>query len=190
MSMKSATTLIVLLYILIHVRYRLWNTIFELKNITCHKYHEELFKKVSCNFMRRSSNNYSIGLQMMFSRELDRNFKAHVAIDVTPTNSTQIIHLIDLRFNCCMFLQQSLANQLVRPLMNEFKRVTNLPEKCPFKKETLYDVKNFSLTKKFMPTFLPSLDFNATLNLYDRNKLVASVQIIGNITQKEKTNKQ
>lgn len=105
-----------------------------MKNVTCLTYNEELVKRFGCDFTKSHINNYIISLQMLFTRDLDRSFRAHFAIDLMPTNSRQIIHLIDVRFNCCVFLQRSLENQLIRPLMIELKRVTNLPKQCPYKK--------------------------------------------------------
>ncbi|XP_011291114.1 uncharacterized protein LOC101887221 [Musca domestica] len=160
--------------------------IFEIKNVTCRKYNKEPVKQISCEFVKRGTNNYSITLQTTFSRNLVRSFKSHVTIDVMPSNSRQIIHLIDLRFNSCMFLQQSLTNQLIKPLIAEFKRVTNLPKKCPYKKDVLYEAKNFSLTKSFIPSYFPSVSYNTTLHHYDRNEIIGTIQIFGGSEQKSK----
>ncbi|XP_011291112.2 uncharacterized protein LOC101901684 [Musca domestica] len=159
--------------------------VYKMKNVTCRTYNEELVKRLGCDFTKHRINNYVISLQLLFTRDLDRSFKAHFAIDLMPTNSRQIIHLINVRFNCCVFLQRSLENQLIRPLMIELKRVTNLPKQCPYKKDVLYQVKNFSLSEALIPTYLPTVNFNATLNLYDRNEIIVIIQFLGNIAQKK-----
>lgn len=103
-----------------------------INNFTCYQYTDRV-KMFDCNFIKFTTNRFGFSARTMFNRNMDRNLRCHIDLDLLPRSSRQIIHIVDVRFNMCSLLSQ-VNNKLVASLLKEFKRVTNLPKSCPYKK--------------------------------------------------------
>ncbi|XP_073831865.1 uncharacterized protein [Musca autumnalis] len=161
------------------------NLVLEIKNFTCRVYNQRI-KVMECAFSKYGTSYYGLSARMMFDRDVDRSFKAHVALDVMPKNTRQTMHVADMTFNVCVFLKQMLNNQILRPLALELKRVCNLPAKCPFKKDFMYETKNFTVTAKTVPPYLPLMDFEFKVEIYDKNQIIGNWIATGATSAKAK----
>ncbi|XP_061388026.1 uncharacterized protein LOC133323086 [Musca vetustissima] len=161
--------------------------ILEVQNVTCEKYTNHL-RCIECHFVKLATNSYGITTQIIFDNDMGRSFKSRISVDIMPINSKQIIHMADIRFNVCVFLKQMVNNQVIEALSKEFKRVANLPQSCPFKKNVLYESKNFTLTDKYVPTYLALMNFTFKVELFNKNVIIGMWQIDGGTRARKNKN--
>ncbi|XP_073831864.1 uncharacterized protein [Musca autumnalis] len=152
--------------------------ILEVQNVTCVKYTDHL-RYIECNFVKMATNRFGITIRMLFDNDMGRNFRARISVDIKPINSKTVIHMADIRFNVCVFLKQIVNNQVIEALSKEFKRVANLPSSCPFKKDYLYESKNFTLTDKYVPSYLALMNFTFKVEMFSKNSIIGMWQIDG-----------
>ncbi|XP_005181889.1 uncharacterized protein LOC101889580 [Musca domestica] len=154
------------------------NFLLEINNFTCHKYTPRI-TYVECEYFKFATNHYGLSGRIKFDSNLDRSFKTHVTVNVMPKNSRQNMHIVDLTFNVCVFLKQMLSNQFLRQYALEFKRISNIPSSCPFKKDVVYEAKNFTLTTESIPSYLPYMNFEFKMEFYDKNHIIGMFQVYG-----------
>uniref|UniRef100_A0A1I8NKX9 Uncharacterized protein n=1 Tax=Musca domestica TaxID=7370 RepID=A0A1I8NKX9_MUSDO len=154
------------------------NPVLMVNNITCHTYSQHI-KHCECHVTKIAPNCYGFNGYAIFERNMDRGLRAHIFIDIMPMGSRQAIRMVDVRFSICNVLKQMSFSKFLEPLVTEFKRVTNLPKSCTFKKDIAYEVKNFTLSDKFVPRMLSLSNFYYKVEVFNRNNLIGTVEISG-----------
>uniref|UniRef100_A0A1I8Q129 MD-2-related lipid-recognition domain-containing protein n=1 Tax=Stomoxys calcitrans TaxID=35570 RepID=A0A1I8Q129_STOCA len=142
-------------------------------NITQH------IKVFQCVFEKDCFNSYIFSERLMFDRDLSDNFEMRVWINLKPMNGKKTLRFVDIKFKCCQVLATSLQMPLLKSLLNELWRSSNIPAECPFKGNFIYKMNNFSFTDSYFPPYAPFLNFTFTMEFFDRKTLFAITKITG-----------
>ncbi|XP_073811864.1 uncharacterized protein [Musca autumnalis] len=149
---------------------------YECINLTQH------IKRFECVFEHQVGNSFIFSELLMLDRNMNRNFEMHLWISIKPARGKKSIQFLDVRFNVCEFLEQPLQVQLLKSLLNELFRSSNIPLKCPFKGNFLYTMKNFTFSDAYFPPYTPAVNFTFQMEFFDMRKMFAITKITGDIT--------
>ncbi|XP_059216385.1 uncharacterized protein LOC106082514 [Stomoxys calcitrans] len=89
--------------------------------------------------------------------------------------------LMDISMSGCEFLNGIKNANLIKVIYREVVRVTNLPKKCPFSKDTIYTLKNFTLKDNDFPPVIPTVIWQMQIEFTTANKTIASIVIDGRV---------
>uniref|UniRef100_A0A1I8MV70 Uncharacterized protein n=1 Tax=Musca domestica TaxID=7370 RepID=A0A1I8MV70_MUSDO len=145
-------------------------------NLTSH------IKVFECVFERQSANRFIFSERLMLSRDMNENFEMHLFISAKPRYGKKKVQFIDVRFNVCEFLNHPLQVQMLRSLLLELFRSSNIPLNCPFKGDFLYKMNNFSFTDAYFPPYTPAVNFTFQMEFFDGKTMFAITRITGDIT--------
>ncbi|XP_061388015.1 uncharacterized protein LOC133323073 [Musca vetustissima] len=145
-------------------------------NITSH------VQVFDCVFEKEANNRFIFSERLMLTRDMNRNFEMHLWIRVKPLLAKKPLQFLDVKFNVCEFLDQPLQVQLLRGLLIELFRSSNIPLMCPFKGNFLYQMINFSFTDAYFPPYTPALNFTFQMEFFDKKTMFAITRISGDIT--------
>ncbi|XP_037818449.1 uncharacterized protein LOC119608193 [Lucilia sericata] len=103
-----------------------------------------------------------------------------------PHSKRKALKFIDIKMNICDAVRSNYEVPLIKTILLELRKSSNIPYQCPLKKDFLYEISNLSVTDKYMtPMSLPTLNFSNGIEIYESNKLIASLFTIGGIVAKK-----
>lgn len=76
---------------------------------------------------------YLINIDFELSRDLNQNAEVQYLARFNMANSTKSIKFIDFKLNICQILTQVQSLPLVKSLMEELRRTSDIPYSCPIK---------------------------------------------------------
>ncbi|KAI8122516.1 hypothetical protein CVS40_6579 [Lucilia cuprina] len=158
-----------------------WNL--EFYSLTCSN-SSNTIKTFDCNFNQLAPSHYNFTTRLIFNKNLDKQFSIRYFIDVKPHFKKDYINFINIKINACDAIRTNYEIPLLKTLMLEMRRTSNIPYQCPFKKDVLYEFKNLSVTDKYLLMSVPNLNFTNGFELYESSNLIGSFITKGGITSK------
>ncbi|XP_075167773.1 uncharacterized protein LOC142239918 [Haematobia irritans] len=149
-----------------------------LNNVTCTKY-STMLQRFDCDFKMLTRSNYSLNMNYIYKRTLNENAEYHFRAFFTPENAVKAVKFFDVKLNICNFLSTSMSIPLMKAIMQETRKTSNLPYECPLKAGHLYSLSNFSVSTKILPTYTPCLKFNFSIDTYNDMKIIARFIVEG-----------
>ncbi|XP_075168609.1 uncharacterized protein LOC142240773 [Haematobia irritans] len=150
----------------------------EFYNYECIKVTSRI-KIFECVFQKVSSNRFIFNERLMVDQDLNNKFEMRVWVSVRPRNGKKTIKFLDVHLNVCKIFAGSLENLLLRSLLNELRRSSNVPSCCPFKRNFLYQMNNFSFTDALLPLYTPLINFTFGMEFMEEKSLFAITRITG-----------
>ncbi|KAH8398082.1 hypothetical protein KR215_003457, partial [Drosophila sulfurigaster] len=89
-----------------------------------------------------------------------------------------------LELNYCEAFQMVHKHYLVRMVFAGLRRVSNLPLKCPFKKDIQYYVNGFTIDNRVIPSYLPQLAFKAEITAASKQRNIVDIILFGQVQRK------
>ncbi|XP_022231929.2 uncharacterized protein LOC111080558 [Drosophila obscura] len=134
------------------------------------------FTKMECvNHMPQLMKNVSCHLDgnRTFSVELSL---AHTVKDVNGTyilgvkRGSAVSNYITMDINYCEALEALYSNYLIKMIAEELRRAGNFPNHCPFKKDTPFYIKDYTIDTRLIPSYVPEIDFisDCTIKIYNK----------------------
>ncbi|XP_019892956.2 uncharacterized protein LOC109612918 [Musca domestica] len=157
---------------------------FEVLNLTCSR-RGAVLKDMKCSFAEIATNRYSIDVYMSLTRQLAQNAEVAMKIYIQPPNGDKILQFLNVKLNICETLKrQNIAVPMIRSIVNEIMRKSNVPFSCPIVKDFVYNLTNFILTDSIFPVYTFFVNFNFTLNFMNDYKSFAELLLEGRTVPK------
>ncbi|XP_059225846.1 uncharacterized protein LOC131997957 [Stomoxys calcitrans] len=154
-----------------------------LNNVTCIKVNS-LMKSFGCSLKNFGTSRYAVDAQFLLERPFEKNAEVHVMVYFTPSLAKKAVKFLDIKLNICDMLSTVISNPLLKVILDETRKSSNLPYRCPVKANFVYTFSNFSLTAETLPLYTPFMKFNFTLNTYDNEELVSKFLLEGTTVPK------
>lgn len=68
---------------------------------------------------------------------MSRNFNVHLFLKVKSKMKKEAVNFIDFNINGCDFLNAADGDHLLKKVIKDVRKKTNLPSQCPFKEVRL-----------------------------------------------------
>ncbi|XP_075167775.1 uncharacterized protein LOC142239920 [Haematobia irritans] len=127
---------------------------------------------------------YLLNVEFMYDRNIGENVQFHIYIYANLLNNPKAVKFLDIKFNICNFLGSSATNPIMKSLMTELWKTTNMPYECPMKANYLYTLTNYSISNILFPNYTPHVKFNFTLDTVYSDKVVARFIVEGYTVRK------
>ncbi|XP_059226467.1 uncharacterized protein LOC131998152 isoform X2 [Stomoxys calcitrans] len=150
----------------------------ELNEYRCNHF-GTVIKCLECSFTKVSTNNFVTNTAMEFNQELARNSEFRLLVSFQLPKKDKVIKFLDLKMTICDVLSQMMSVPLVKRIIKETRRTSNMPYACPIKANYLYYMANYSITDELFPTYTPYISFNFSLFYFENGKLFASSNVGG-----------
>ncbi|XP_013118111.1 uncharacterized protein LOC106095420 [Stomoxys calcitrans] len=147
-------------------------------NVTCNKYAKRI-TRFDCTHRKVSTGCYSSDYSIMLDQTLDKDADLQFLVTFIPMKGAKLVKFLDVKINICDALSQSNSSPLLKSLLEEFKKKSDLPNGCPVKGGYLYSVANYSVDSTTLPPYAPILTFNCTVTIFEHNKRIASIRTMG-----------
>ncbi|XP_075167533.1 uncharacterized protein LOC142239625 [Haematobia irritans] len=155
-----------------------------LDNFTCKNLNGSDRDQLECSFRKSTKNFYVYNLNFFLDKQLDNNTEIRIKLDVTPHRSKKRITFVDMKLNLCDGLTQSNKNIIIRSLISEIRRTSNLPATCPLKANYWYKLNNVTLSPDLLPSYTPFLNFTFNFLAFRSGNLYAEIQWKGAVKPK------
>ncbi|XP_075167774.1 uncharacterized protein LOC142239919 [Haematobia irritans] len=154
-----------------------------LDNVNCTTYGSTM-KQFDCDYNMLSPSNYTLNMDFMFERNLKENAEFHIRIYFTPQQGLKAVKFLDLKLNICNFLSTSTSIPIIKTIMKEIRKTSNMPYECPMKVNYLYSLSNFSFSSKILPIYTQYIKFNFSMDTYDSKKIIGRFFLEGTTVRK------
>lgn len=94
---------------------------------------DKRIKEMDCSFVKFSDDHFGFTETAMFTKEFGNELKIRLWIDIKQRLLQKYIRFIDLKVEACSALAASFDQPVLKTIVAEYKRTTNLPTSCPFK---------------------------------------------------------
>ncbi|XP_075167532.1 uncharacterized protein LOC142239623 [Haematobia irritans] len=155
-----------------------------LESFTCKFFNTSDIDRLECSFGKTTKNVYVYNLNFFLDRPMSNDTEIQIKLDVTPHSSMKSIKFVDLTLNICEGLTQSHKNIIVRNLLCELRRTSNLPYACPLKANYWYKLNNVTLSPDLLPSYTPFLNFTFDFLAFRSGNLYAELQWKGVVQPK------
>uniref|UniRef100_A0A1I8PBL1 MD-2-related lipid-recognition domain-containing protein n=1 Tax=Stomoxys calcitrans TaxID=35570 RepID=A0A1I8PBL1_STOCA len=137
-----------------------------------------------CDLKKLSAGNYALDMSLMFSKDLNTNseWQTVVYFNHAQLKTGGWMKFMDFKMNICNFFTTAKSVPLIKAIVGEMRKSSNLPYQCPLKGNFLYTLSNFSINSKFLPSYTPLVKFNFSFNTYDNQKLISQLFLEGSTT--------
>uniref|UniRef100_A0A1I8PFG5 Uncharacterized protein n=1 Tax=Stomoxys calcitrans TaxID=35570 RepID=A0A1I8PFG5_STOCA len=132
-----------------------------------------------------NAGSYALDMSFMYSKDLPKTAEWHTLIYFThaQVKAGKPVKFLDFKINICNFLTTAMGVPFVKVLVEEMRKTSNLPYKCPLKGNFLYTLSNFSINSaKFLPAYAPLIKFNFTFNTYENQNHISKIFVMGSTT--------
>ncbi|XP_059225851.1 uncharacterized protein LOC131997959 [Stomoxys calcitrans] len=138
-------------------------------------------KKFDCDCTMLKRGNYVGNMAFMYNKNLASNAEWHAIINIIHSHlkTAKPFKYLDVRVNVCKFLSATMHLPILRMFLDEVRETSNLPFKCPLKKNYLYSISNYTILSEYLPPYTPLVQFNLTLNTYDNRRPIAKLFAMG-----------
>ncbi|XP_073811866.1 uncharacterized protein [Musca autumnalis] len=150
----------------------------EFHNITCTN-DGRIMKQHVCQLQKIATNRFLSDETMEFSQDLGENTKLRFLVFYKMPFATKYITFLNVTMGLCELLKDKMPIVLVRTLVEELRKSSNIPYSCPLKKNFLYKLENFTLTESIFPTYTPIVDFTFRSEYFENRRLLGTIQLQG-----------
>ncbi|XP_075157689.1 uncharacterized protein LOC142230956 [Haematobia irritans] len=153
-------------------------------NVTCPAY-TSLVKLAECDVIKVAKNKYALNVMFLLDRTLPTNVDLRFLFELTPIKGTKIIRILDAKMGICDLLEHSSKVPIIRDVMNEIRRKSNIPISCPVKGNMMYNITNIILTDAQFPLYTPIVYFNISLEFLQKEIHLVTYRLQGLTMQKK-----
>lgn len=82
---------------------------------------------------KRDISVYTLDVNYEFDKDLGRSVKLQILVSYIPHNFGKSVQLVNINMNMCEFLTQSMSLPLMKMIMAELRKSSNIPYECPLK---------------------------------------------------------
>ncbi|XP_073822148.1 uncharacterized protein [Musca autumnalis] len=150
----------------------------ELHSIQCRQYNSRL-NKLSCEMTKVATSRYALDYKFNLNGDLDKSAEMQITVKVKFSNNNKIITFMDFKMKVCDILNEKISTLVIKEMLKELKRGSNIPLACPIKGDSDYGINNFTFSDSFFPPYTPNIYYNFTLDVFENNCLIADLFIAG-----------
>uniref|UniRef100_A0A1I8PM60 Uncharacterized protein n=1 Tax=Stomoxys calcitrans TaxID=35570 RepID=A0A1I8PM60_STOCA len=122
---------------------------------------------------------YLANISLMLNHTIVKDADAHLLVYFNPIKRVKAFKFLDFKMNICDVLSQAITVPIVKVLMDEMRRTSNLPFSCPIKGNFLYSVANYRIDASTLPPYVPIVPFNYSLSFYKNDEKVMGIFVAG-----------
>ncbi|XP_019891612.2 uncharacterized protein LOC109612214 [Musca domestica] len=138
-----------------------------------------LVRQLHCNLTKIANGRYYADFLFEITRNLDKEARIQFTSYYTPQNAKRAVKFVDLNMKVCDVLSQSMTLPLIKTIINEVRKTSNLPYACPIKGNFTYKFVNLTLDANILPTYTPLISYNFSTKFYEHQKLLAILDVSG-----------
>uniref|UniRef100_A0A1I8P5H5 Uncharacterized protein n=1 Tax=Stomoxys calcitrans TaxID=35570 RepID=A0A1I8P5H5_STOCA len=120
-----------------------------------------------------------VNSELMFERNVTQ-WTVDFNFDFLVKGKRQV-NLFHTQLNACQLLKDSTRNKFLALFMKEVKRTSNYPSTCPFAKDTLYALRNYTIDPEDYPATFPAWQWRFDLNSVFNKIYALNVTVKGRI---------
>uniref|UniRef100_A0A1I8PI71 Uncharacterized protein n=1 Tax=Stomoxys calcitrans TaxID=35570 RepID=A0A1I8PI71_STOCA len=148
----------------------------ECRQTLCKAINPQIIKRFECSAKKIGPSSHLGNSVFMFNQQLDTNFDMHLKIHVGTGG--KIVKFLDLKMNVCETLFRGMSIPLVKKIMIDVLKSSNIPRKCPFKANFLYNMSDLIVDDSYFPKFTPTpMDLNFSIDYLENQKKFAILRI-------------
>ncbi|KAH8311512.1 hypothetical protein KR044_006672 [Drosophila immigrans] len=137
--------------------------------------------QISHHINRTAENLSALYVQIEFQENMDH---LDGVFNLKFQHGKNMVNYSTLELNYCEAFQMVHRHYLVQMIFAELRRVSNLPLKCPFKKNTQYYVNGFTIDTKVIPSYLPQLAFKTDITVLSTGRNILRIILSGQVQRK------
>ncbi|XP_075157717.1 uncharacterized protein LOC142230983 [Haematobia irritans] len=126
-------------------------------------------------------NNKGGDVDISFSQDI-KELPTKLSLNLYITKSTHSMKVIEAEIDVCRFLNDK-RNNFLGIIAQEFRRTSNFPRKCPFLKDVIYSIKNYTINDESYPPFFPKGNFLYDIQLKPNNVREINIRMKGRVTK-------
>ncbi|KAH8364336.1 hypothetical protein KR084_006103 [Drosophila pseudotakahashii] len=136
-------------------------------NVECLNYVPEILKNVSCHLNQTAKSTSSLYIEFALAQDVRDVEGIYI---LTMQRGSYLTNLTTRKLDYCQMLASVESQFVLKMVTTQIRRIGNLPLECPIKMNKRYYVKGFTINSKFIPSYLPEMNFisDAHINLKDR----------------------
>ncbi|XP_061387306.1 uncharacterized protein LOC133322329 [Musca vetustissima] len=133
-----------------------------------------------CHLTKLSSNRYIVDQTMEFSRNMNENIRLRFTVRYKMSMAPKENTFLNVTMGLCELLDDRVSTILLRSVLEELRKSSNLPYACPLEKNYLYKLENFSLTESMFPPYTPIVNFKFRVEMFEKqNQILGSLETQG-----------
>ncbi|XP_075167825.1 uncharacterized protein LOC142239984 [Haematobia irritans] len=158
----------------------------EIHNVACDIAKPNIIKLMECTVKRLNISRYSFNVWFQLHRTLKPNGEIWIRVPYRVPKSKRTVNFIDMKVKYCDIMSMVRALPVAREILNEVRRCSNFPLKCPIRGNYMHNITNMILTDTIVPIYAGFFDFNVTLDFYENTQLIGTYKVTGSIIPKSK----
>ncbi|XP_075163195.1 uncharacterized protein LOC142235823 [Haematobia irritans] len=116
-----------------------------------------------------------ISLNVSFNEDINKA-PGEFSLNMISKAGRRIV-IFQFQSEICRILEEGSKNIFISIFMKEFLRKSNLPQKCPIRKNVEYYVKNYTVDENSYPPYLPTGEYHFNLKVKPNNIGTMSVSM-------------
>ncbi|XP_075157716.1 uncharacterized protein LOC142230982 [Haematobia irritans] len=120
-------------------------------------------------------------LDVSFSQDIEE-MPSKLSLNLYITKSTRSMKVMETQIDICRFLNAK-HNNFLSIVAQELRRTSNFPRKCPFLKDVIYSIKNYTINDESYPPFFPKGNFQYDIQLKPNNVREINIRIKGSVSK-------
>lgn len=120
-----------------------------------------------------------LNLQFMINNDIEKDLMWEISVicDFNRRNMT----LFNTTIDYCASTFKGRQHMILGYFLEEINHKGNIPLECPFKANVMYKVLNFTIDRKIVPNFSPTLKWTAMLTFYYKKQKVLTLWVFGRV---------
>ncbi|XP_059221321.1 uncharacterized protein LOC106081732 [Stomoxys calcitrans] len=127
---------------------------------------------------------YSFNAMIQLSRQLPLDAELEVLLHYRVPHSKKVAKLINIRFKECNTFTALPLVPLLKNIIDKIAAHGNFPFTCPVRGNVMYNASNLIITDAILPSYMPIVQFNFTLNILNKGKAICHYLVQGSTTAK------
>ncbi|KAH8359516.1 hypothetical protein KR093_007354, partial [Drosophila rubida] len=134
--------------------------------------------QISHQMNRTAENLTALYVKFQFSEDMGN---MHGTFNLKFQHRKNMINYSSLELNYCEAFQMVHKHYMMQMVFTGIRRVSNLPLKCPFKKNQPYYVNGFVIDTKLIPSYLPQVAFSSDITVLSKDRDVVHIFLSGQV---------
>ncbi|XP_017153320.1 uncharacterized protein LOC108162878 [Drosophila miranda] len=139
-----------------------------------------LAQNVSCRLDRTSQISSSFSVELTLANTLNSINGTYI---FGIKHGSTVSNYTTMEINYCDALEGIYSNYLLKMIADELRRAANFPFHCPFKKNTPYYIKDFTIDTRVIPSYVPEINFVSDCTLKLHKKKVFQLILHGRVAR-------
>ncbi|XP_058982102.1 uncharacterized protein LOC131804003 [Musca domestica] len=132
-----------------------------------------------CNMIALPMNRFIVNETLEFSQDMGEKIQLRFVVLYKIPIASKELPFLNVSMGLCELLESKMSSVLMRSVVDELRKSSNLPYACPMKKNYIYKLENFTLTESLLPPYIPIVNFKFSVEMFENGRSLGYLKTQG-----------